>query len=52
MQGLHPSMRELAKPCYEGNGHREAGTDGTVIAVSLPQSPRSWDPPLAQMGLF
>lgn len=52
MQGLHLLMGEIAKSYCKGNEHREAGTDGTVIALSLPQSPRSWDQPLAQMGLF
>lgn len=45
-------MGEIAKSYCKGNEHREAGTDGTVITLSLPQSPWSWDQPLAQMGLF
>lgn len=52
MQGLHLLLGEIAKPYCQGKGHRESGTDGTVTVLHLPQSPRSCDQPLGQMGLF
>lgn len=50
--GFTSCWEEVESRTAKGHELREAGTDRTVAAVGLPQSPWgwSWDQPVAQIG--